>query len=269
MFPEDRPAWQEAVTRMRRDNASREEYRILTPDNSVRWIRESVLAGRGPDDGALRLHGVVADVTERKQAEEELTTAEGRYRASVENLTQSVFLKDAELRFVAVNKHFCQGLERRAEDVIGKTDFDFYPRHLAEKYRSDDQHVLKEGQRLETEETNVVKGQHRIVRVVKTPVWDANGRTSGVLGIFWDVSEQRALEAQLRHAQKMEAIGQLAGGVAHDFNNLLTVITGYSEVLLSTVPAGDTAHQIVTEIKKAGDRAARLTHQLLAWPKRF
>jgi PAS domain S-box-containing protein len=265
---DDKVQWQRALARMRSGEASREEYRILTPDHRIRWLRESVLPGRGPDDRSLRLHGVISDITDRRQAEEVLTITESRYRTLIENLTQSVFLKDEQLRFVVVNRPFCQGLGRAAAEIIGKTDFDFYPPGLAEKYKNDDLRVLNEGIRLEQEEQSVVNGRTRMVRVVKTPVLNVQGRVTGVLGIFWDITDQRALEAQLRHAQKMEAIGQLAGGVAHDFNNLLTVITGYSELLLQGLAADDASHRIVSEIRKAGERAARLTHQLLAFSRK-
>ena len=106
------------------------------------------------------------------------------------------------------------------------------------------------------------------VQVSTAPLRDRDGVIIGAIGMLADVTEQRRLEAQLRAAQKMEAVGLLAGGVAHDFNNLLTAIKGFASLLQMVIPAGDEALEFVDEIAKASDRAASLTAQLLAFGRR-
>ena len=99
---------------------------------------------------------------------------------TAENLEQSVFLKDQELRYVAANQRFCQALGRLEAEIVGKTDRDLYPLHLAAKYQADDRLVLRDGQRLELEEETLLQGQPRMVRVVKTPVKDDRCAMVGV-----------------------------------------------------------------------------------------
>jgi PAS domain S-box-containing protein len=106
------------------------------------------------------------------------------------------------------------------------------------------------------------------VQVSTAPLRDRDGAVVGVIGMITDVSEQRRLETQLRTAQKMEAVGLLAGGVAHDFNNLLTAIKGFASLLEMTIPPADESREFVDEIAKAADRAAGLTAQLLAFSRR-
>jgi two-component system cell cycle sensor histidine kinase/response regulator CckA len=103
---------------------------------------------------------------------------------------------------------------------------------------------------------------------LNTPLMDDAGQFAGLLCLAQDVTERKSLEDQLRQAQKMEAIGSLAGGVAHDFNNLLTIINGYSEMIPDQLPADSPVRDLVREIGQAGERAASLTRQLLAFSRK-
>jgi signal transduction histidine kinase/FixJ family two-component response regulator len=121
---------------------------------------------------------------------------------------------------------------------------------------------------VESEDEWFVDGRRTSVRRVLTPVRDNTGTTTGVLGICWDVTEQRQLEAHVHQASKMDAIGQLAGGIAHDFNNLLTVILGNLELLLAVQPPGDRNRELTTAAHHATTRAASLTQRLLGFSRR-
>ena len=238
------------------------------------WVAVNLTVSRLHADARTLCLVVARDVSERRDAQLRLQKTEAvlranvaRYRSLVENLEQCVFLKDADFRFVAVNSPFCRAVGRSEEEILGRNDFDFYPADLARKFRDDDRQVLQ-GKRIDVEEQSLVAGRPRVVRVVKTPVREEHGRIVGVLGIFWDVTEQRNLEAQLRQAQKMDAIGQLAGGVAHDFNNLLTAILGNLSLLSGSIPMDPTARELLHAAESAAIRAATLTGQLLGFARR-
>src|SRR4029079_7072275 len=128
------------------------------------------------------------------------------------------------------------------EEVIGRTDLDLMndPGEAA-FYRDCDRQVIESGRPIANlEEAQTRRGGVRATLLTsKVPLRDAAGRVVGVLGVYQDITDRKKLEEQLRQSQKMEAVGQLAGGVAHDFNNLLTVILGNAE-LLRSLPAGST-----------------------------
>ena len=220
------------------------------------------------NSGLARGHDIVADMRELQQVEEALRVSEAKYRALAENLEQCVSLKNSELRYIAANRRFCQALGRFEADIIGKTDRELYPPRPAAKYQADDRLVLRDGRRVELEEQNLVNGQLHTLRMVKTPVKDDRGRIVGVLAIYWDMTEQRLLETKVRQVQKMEAVGQLAGGVAHDFNNLLTVILGNISLLRGRRMSEETDTELLAATEQAAVRAAELTSKLLGFSRR-
>lgn len=213
-------------------------------------------------------------IVEQHAAQETLVRSEHKYRTLIENLPQTVFLKDKDLVYISCNEHFARNFGIRPEEVAGKTDRDFFPRELADKYRADDRRILETGVTEDIEEPYIQDGKKVWVHTVKTPLKDKDGNCLGVLGIFWDITEQKRqeeekteLEARLRQAQKMEAIGTLAGGIAHDFNNILYALLGYTQVTMDEVAEDSKAYSNLKEIFKAGERATVLVDQILAFSR--
>ena len=138
------------------------------------------------------------EVAERKRAEEVIRDSQALYSSLVENLPVHVLRKDLGGRFTFANNSFCELLGQPLEQIIGKTDFDFYPADLANKYRRDDQRVVNTGRLFEDVEENDKDGEIRYVQVMKSPVYDASGKTIGVQVIFWDVTARHKAEAALQ-----------------------------------------------------------------------
>jgi PAS domain S-box-containing protein len=203
---------------------------------------------------------------ERKRAEEALRRSEERFekvfRASPVAITIST-LEGA--RYLDVNDAYLRMLGYTRAEVIGRTAFDLgLWRDPAERARVVQQ--LRGGSAQDVDTVIHTKdGRARNVLIALERI-DIGG-SECLLGLLHDVTEPRLLEQQLRQAQKMEAVGRLAGGVAHDFNNLLTVITSYSDLLLEELPSGDPKREDLEQIRKAAEGAAGLTRQLLAFSR--
>ena len=217
----------------------------------------------------------IRDLTERKQAEaerkrseQELRKSEERYRVMVENAHDIIYEHDLEGKYTSINKAGEQITGYTVEETLELNIADTVAPEYLNKTRQMISGKLA-GQSITAYELEVIaKDGRRIALEVNTSLVFQDGIPIGVQGIARDVTERKLLEEQLRQSQKMEAIGQLAGGVAHDFNNLLTVIGGYSSILLGKLPRDSPYRPSIEEIKKAGDRAGSLTRQLLAFSRK-
>jgi sigma-B regulation protein RsbU (phosphoserine phosphatase) len=182
------------------------ESQIYRKDGTIIWISENCRAIRNAKGKMLYYEGTVEDITQRRQAEEGLRNSEALYHSLVETLPQNIFRKDLEERFTFANQQFCKVLGRELNEIVGKTDFDFFPRELAEKYQQDDRRVMQTAQPYETIEEHQPPGHGKMyVQVVKTPLYGADGKIIGLQGIFWDITQQRLAEEKIRRVNSLLA----------------------------------------------------------------
>ncbi len=207
------------------------------------------------------------DITNRKQSEDALRKSEERFsRAFRSNPLAITISTEADGRYLDVNDSFLNLLGYQRRDVIGRTAMEL--RFWSEPVdRVEMTQQLKKAGRVAKLRTRyrTVKGEIR-----EAEVWAETIEIDGercVLGITRDITEMHQLEAQFRQAQKMEAVGRLAGGVAHDFNNILGIIMGYSDIALGEITPDTAVRKYLAQIKKASHRAALLTRQLLAFSR--
>ncbi len=204
---------------------------------------------------------------EKRLAEERLKESEERFRTIVESAQDAIFLKDCQLRYTLVNPIMERIYGLRAEDFLGRGDEELFGAKVAERTLETESRVLR-GEIVEQEEIRSVAKSQKTFHSIKVPLADSSGKITGLCGFTRDLTSTRQLEAQLLQAQKMEAIGTLAGGISHDFNNLLQAILGYSQILLMGRNSSDPDAMKLREIEKAAQRATDLTKQLLAFGRK-
>ena len=262
LHPEDRAAAEAGVRALFDEEHLTHEFRFRHRDGTYHWIRDEQRLLRDAAGAPGEIVGSWSDITERKRAELKLAESEEQFRAVFDGAIDAKVVTDDDGRFLEVNPAACElyGCPR-AELLKRKVE------EFAEPGFRFEQVLATAGA------TGRFRASHRLFRPDGT-VRDVDASTTiNVLprrhfSALRDMTEHRQLEGQFRQAQKMEAVGQLAGGVAHDFNNLLGVITGYSELLSRRLEPEHAGHKALEQIRKAADRAAALTRQLLAFSRK-
>jgi PAS domain S-box-containing protein len=234
-----------------------------------RVVPVEVRAGRVEYSGkpALLLH--VRDITQRRTSEAALQSSEMLFRSVWENSVDGMRLTDEKGIIIAVNDAFCKlvGLGTAALEGQMLTVVYAESENLQEKIGNHREQFLTRTTEQKIERQYALHNGQTVTLEINHSFVEVHGRTLLMLSLFRDVTAQRRLEEQFRQSQKMEAIGQLAGGVAHDFNNILTVIHGHAS-LLGMSDLDDTAARSAQQITQAAERAAGLTRQLLAFSRR-
>jgi PAS domain S-box-containing protein len=249
------------MTRLKEEKSlTNYEHWLRRKDGSPVWLLGCARLVEGEDGAPAVNEETLIDITERRKAEEIFRTA---FNANPEPITIATI---SEGRYIDVNESFLRVTGHRREEVIGRTSLELEFWKSPEDRARLIEMLWEQNSVRDLEITYRTKSGEERIALDSADVIEIAGQEC-VIAILRDITEKKFLEKQLRQTQKMEAVGQLSGGIAHDFNNLLGVIIGYSEILEQRLPQNDPLRKECGQIKKAGQSAASLTRQLLAFSR--
>ncbi|MCH7692066.1 MAG: PAS domain S-box protein [Proteobacteria bacterium] len=213
-----------------------------------------------------RTKELIEEMAERRQAERALRESEERFRAVVDNSPTAISLKDTEGRYLLANKRYEEWFGISREDIAGKTCYDLYPEERAHIISAQDRKALATGAVSERTAKRVfADGTTHTSLITKFPIPGSDGKPVAICGIHTDITERIVLQEKLAAAQKMEALGQLTGGVAHEFNNLLMIITANLQLLEDEIEGMEKPTRRVQKALKSAFKGGELTQHLLSY----
>ncbi len=265
------------------------ELKLISAKGAHKWVR-SICHPIIRDNRVVRVRGSLQDITERKQAQEELKESRQQLANIIDFLPDATVVIDREGKVIAWNRsmELMTGIE--AKDMLGKGDYEYAIPFYGERRPILADIALERQEAIEAEYAKLERKEGILIGEAYMPaigngkayfsatasvLRDSKGDIVGAIESIRDLTEQKRseaererLEAQLLHAQKLESVGKLAGGVAHDFNNMLGVILGHCEMAMEQIDPGEVLYQDMREIQKAASRSADLTRQLLAFARK-
>jgi PAS domain S-box-containing protein len=271
IHPEDRQIVEQAITAALNGVPRFDvEHRLVRPNGEVRYVHVQsqgnvVLDGLGRPH---RMFGTVQDITERKRAEEALRQSQEKYRIFFEQNLAGNYISTPEGALLACNSAYLRMFGFASEAEAKQTNLASLYSRLEDREQFLQQ--VKQQRRLERYEKEFRRKDGKLLHVTENAIgtFSEHGELVEIHGFLMDETQRRRTERQLRQAQKMEAVGQLAGGIAHDFNNILGIINGYSEILLGNPEIQEATRRRLQEVLNAGQRAASLTRQLLTFSRK-
>lgn len=228
------------------------------------------------DDGKVGgLVGIMLDITARKKIEKELKESQNLFNAFMQHLPGPAFMKDLDGRYIFVNRAFSEFVGRQAASPIGMRDDQLWDPETATQLQANEAAVRRKKTAASIMETiHLPDRRKRYLLTTRFPIFEDNAMTA-LGGVVIDITERteaaqqrRQLERQLQQAQKMEALGTLAGGVAHDFNNILAAVIGYTQIALADLPKDSANRQYLERVLEAGERASALVKQILTFSRK-
>ncbi len=259
--PEDSDMAAEPLQRLRPGESDTRDFRIVAKDGRILTVTNHMECESDPaEPGGLRVYGSVQNITERKRAEDALKESEVKYRSMMQAMDDAVYICSGDFRIEYMNTAMIKRLGYDATgDICHKTMHgldESCPWCVHEKVMS--------GQSIKAEVVSLK--DNRTYHVSNSPIFHSHGAVSK-LTILRDITETKKTEERLLQAQKMEAIGSLAGGIAHDLNNILFPISGFSEMLLDEIPSDSHVHENIEQIYKSAKRGSDLVNQILAFSR--
>ncbi|MBS0206560.1 MAG: response regulator [Planctomycetes bacterium] len=212
------------------------------------------------------------ELSQRRKVEVALMESEAFYQSLVETLPLAMLRKDMQGRFTFANRLLCEALRRTPDEIVGRTDYDFFPRELAEKYRSDDRRVIEAERDLEvTEEFQTPSGERRYTHVVKTPVYDATGNLVGIQAIFSDVTEKKRTEADILKAKEAaeaanRAKSDFLANMSHEIRTPMNAIIGMTELVLDT-ELSLAQREYLAMVRESGESLLAVINDILDFSK--